>query len=142
MVIASGSRVELNGEEEGAFVRIGMNAGSNGAMTITGAGSELALLGRGAFLNVGREGQGEMTVSGGARVAINGDGGDYPGFSLGGLATGNGTMLVTGNGSEVIIANGGGGNGGGPGYIAIGSRSEEHTSELQSLMRISYAVFC
>src|SRR3546814_6460462 len=26
--------------------------------------------------------------------------------------------------------------------IAVNSRSEEHTSELQSLMRISYAVFC
>src|SRR3546814_7496828 len=26
--------------------------------------------------------------------------------------------------------------------ITIASRSEEHTSELQSLMRISYAVFC
>src|SRR3546814_5241064 len=26
--------------------------------------------------------------------------------------------------------------------VAIGTRSEEHTSELQSLMRISYAVFC
>src|SRR3546814_19005421 len=26
--------------------------------------------------------------------------------------------------------------------LAIGPRSEEHTSELQSLMRISYAVFC
>src|SRR3546814_7579306 len=26
--------------------------------------------------------------------------------------------------------------------IVYGSRSEEHTSELQSLMRISYAVFC
>src|SRR3546814_3973200 len=26
--------------------------------------------------------------------------------------------------------------------ISIGLRSEEHTSELQSLMRISYAVFC
>src|SRR3546814_7823401 len=26
--------------------------------------------------------------------------------------------------------------------IKCGSRSEEHTSELQSLMRISYAVFC
>src|SRR3546814_3998097 len=25
---------------------------------------------------------------------------------------------------------------------AVGDRSEEHTSELQSLMRISYAVFC
>src|SRR3546814_4652481 len=26
--------------------------------------------------------------------------------------------------------------------IALAARSEEHTSELQSLMRISYAVFC
>src|SRR3546814_5731727 len=26
--------------------------------------------------------------------------------------------------------------------VALGRRSEEHTSELQSLMRISYAVFC
>src|SRR3546814_4488113 len=26
--------------------------------------------------------------------------------------------------------------------IRMGRRSEEHTSELQSLMRISYAVFC
>src|SRR3546814_2334616 len=26
--------------------------------------------------------------------------------------------------------------------VNCGSRSEEHTSELQSLMRISYAVFC
>src|SRR3546814_7334443 len=28
------------------------------------------------------------------------------------------------------------------GAAGIGPRSEEHTSELQSLMRISYAVFC
>src|SRR3546814_6301191 len=28
------------------------------------------------------------------------------------------------------------------GAAAVGCRSEEHTSELQSLMRISYAVFC
>src|SRR3546814_10348719 len=28
------------------------------------------------------------------------------------------------------------------GYSSTGGRSEEHTSELQSLMRISYAVFC
>src|SRR3546814_4668778 len=27
-------------------------------------------------------------------------------------------------------------------FASIASRSEEHTSELQSLMRISYAVFC
>src|SRR3546814_4661579 len=29
-----------------------------------------------------------------------------------------------------------------PRHATIGARSEEHTSELQSLMRISYAVFC
>src|SRR3546814_2502616 len=33
------------------------------------------------------------------------------------------------------------GGGGQRGYTPLG-RSEEHTSELQSLMRISYAVFC
>src|SRR3546814_1826121 len=27
-------------------------------------------------------------------------------------------------------------------HLPVGRRSEEHTSELQSLMRISYAVFC
>src|SRR3546814_4519021 len=30
----------------------------------------------------------------------------------------------------------------GQAYVTKGSRSEEHTSELQSLMRSSYAVFC
>src|SRR3546814_1131027 len=29
-----------------------------------------------------------------------------------------------------------------PARVSIHARSEEHTSELQSLMRISYAVFC
>src|SRR3546814_19285301 len=29
-----------------------------------------------------------------------------------------------------------------PGHPSRGMRSEEHTSDLQSLMRISYAVFC
>src|SRR3546814_2368193 len=29
-----------------------------------------------------------------------------------------------------------------PDGLAVATRSEEHTSELQSLMRISYAVFC
>src|SRR3546814_9969464 len=28
------------------------------------------------------------------------------------------------------------------GILQVGERSEEHTSELQSLMRTSYAVFC
>src|SRR3546814_2715503 len=41
------------------------------------------------------------------------------------------------------ISAGGGGGGGGAGWARrLVRRSEEHTSELQSLMRISYAVFC
>src|SRR3546814_5453500 len=32
--------------------------------------------------------------------------------------------------------------GGGDGAIAWPGRSEEHTSDIQSLMRLSYAVFC
>src|SRR3546814_9516375 len=32
--------------------------------------------------------------------------------------------------------------GGSPSAVSLPTRSEEHTSELQSLMRISYAVFC
>src|SRR3546814_1098758 len=35
-----------------------------------------------------------------------------------------------------------GGYSGRPARLDIEARSEEHTSELQSLMRISYAVFC
>src|SRR3546814_10741757 len=31
---------------------------------------------------------------------------------------------------------------GDPAGVGVADRSEEHTSELQSLMRISYAVFC
>src|SRR3546814_5319758 len=50
-------------------------------------------------------------------------------------------MLISGggtNGGGGMSSAGGGGGGGG----SSGVRSEEHTSELQSLMRISYAVFC
>src|SRR3546814_6359197 len=48
-----------------------------------------------------------------------------------------GAMLMCKHALPLMIAQGGGS------IINISSgRSEEHTSELQSLMRISYAVFC
>src|SRR3546814_1561826 len=56
------------------------------------------------------------------------------GVTLMGLSNKFGHMLLTtGNKSEMSV-----------GYATIygDMRSEEHTSELQSLMRISYAVFC
>src|SRR3546814_3347586 len=50
-------------------------------------------------------------------------------------------------GLVVVVVVGGGGGGGIEPRARLsepchGARSEEHTSELQSLMRISYAVFC
>src|SRR3546814_3313141 len=53
------------------------------------------------------------------------------------LGEGARTFLgVVGSEDAFIFRDGAGAHGG------IGARSEEHTSELQSLMRISYAVFC
>src|SRR3546814_2295051 len=52
--------------------------------------------------------------------------------------------LSTRLGQSVVIENrtGAGGNIGAAAAARAKPRSEEHTSELQSLMRISYAVFC
>src|SRR3546814_2549639 len=52
--------------------------------------------------------------------------------SPGGGAAPNPAMYVTSAGNLGIGADG----------LTASERSEEHTSELQSLMRISYAVFC
>src|SRR3546814_3671468 len=46
------------------------------------------------------------------------------------------TSLAGASGCETVISHSP------PSRKREGSRSEEHTSELQSLMRISYAVFC
>src|SRR3546814_9454900 len=44
-------------------------------------------------------------------------------------------QLAVGQGVRVVLQTG-------PDLLTGAGRSEEHTSELQSLMRISYAVFC
>src|SRR3546814_7286445 len=50
-----------------------------------------------------------------------------------------GRMIDAGHGRRLLIA---GATVAGVLIGLVGLRSEEHTSELQSLMRISYAVFC
>src|SRR3546814_2339360 len=49
----------------------------------------------------------------------------------------NGALVVGGVDMRDLVA-----DHGSPAYVLDEDRSEEHTSELQSLMRISYAVFC
>src|SRR3546814_4977843 len=56
----------------------------------------------------------------------------FPGSTIGNLDRAEaGTFLRR---MTTLVRRGGG--------VIVGVRSEEHTSELQSLMRISYAVFC
>src|SRR3546814_7039629 len=58
--------------------------------------------------------------------------------AIGATARKNGEKMASGGGGDPIVF--------GPNGIVVkartANRSEEHTSELQSLMRISYAVFC
>src|SRR3546814_9117645 len=56
-----------------------------------------------------------------------------------GVIFNDGAMLV---GAIVVAGNGAGAHIHARADIGVADRSEEHTSELQSLMRISYAVFC
>src|SRR3546814_1135089 len=49
---------------------------------------------------------------------------------------GDSAVLTAGHGDECVATDSAAADG------TLGDRSEEHTSELQSLMRISYAVFC
>src|SRR3546814_10505320 len=65
-------------------------------------------------------------------------------FAEGTDAATSAAALTTGAGGILLLTTGDAGTG----YAAdaeqmnLGARSEEHTSELQSLMRTSYAVFC
>src|SRR3546814_5463865 len=58
-----------------------------------------------------------------------------------GLVVADKAQLVLGGGFGQIVVNPRLGRDRGDGQFIV-ARSEEHTSELQSLMRISYAVFC
>ena len=80
-----------------------------GHTVIEGEGTELNLSGAqvtpefAAFLEVGRDVDGTMTVRDGADVTITGDGGAFPGFSVGRNDGATGVMTVTGAGTTVTI---------------------------------------
>src|SRR3546814_1547433 len=94
-------------------------------------------------LRVGSQGDGTLTIAAGGLVTAGGS------VTISGRTVGSGAITVSGAdgagsasaldaGDELAIAS----YGTGALTISDGGRSEEHTSELQSLMRISYAVFC
>src|SRR3546814_7788829 len=84
-------------------------------------------------------GAGGITLSAGAAGGAGGDGGN---ISL----TQKANIVTSGAGANAVLIQSIGGGGGFAGIDNSGQsasvRTEEHTSELQSLMRTSYAVFC
>src|SRR3546814_6043613 len=89
-----------------------------------------------------------LAVEGGGRLVEQQDGGvlqhgagdgDALALTAGEVAAARADLgvVAAGEGGDEIMGAGHAG-----GLFDLGIRSEEHTSELQSLMRISYAVFC
>src|SRR3546814_4561845 len=94
----------------------------------------------------GRLSTGDLTLAAGSTLTVEIDGTaagtEYDQIAVTGSVDVTGSTLATTFGftsvagdSFVLIANDGA-------DAVVGPRSEEHTSELQSLMRNSYAVFC
>ena len=122
--------VDQGGRVTATSMGIGRRIGSEGDVTIDGGQdqevrTELRLIGQhsdgtGAFLQIGREGVGNLSLMGGALLTIDGQGGAFPGFFLGRNADGNGTITADGLGTELIITNGDNAPRGGFGLIGVG----------------------
>jgi T5SS/PEP-CTERM-associated repeat protein len=147
LTVESGGTVRLEAEDapEGAFMDVGLNAGSDGAVTVTGDGSELALVSRltadaiadGEFasvLTVGRTGTGVLDVRDGGRVTLDAGGALFPGLNVGRSGedggTGEGRVTVSGAGSVLEIAGTNDTSFASSGFIVVGRDSGDEGSLL------------
>src|SRR3546814_4259475 len=102
----------------------GSNETTTGATTRNGTGNDSTL---GSSINLrGLGTNSTLVLIDGARPALGGTGGLFADISLIPMTAVERIEVLTDGASAIYGAD----------------RSEEHTSELQSLMRISYAVFC
>ncbi len=101
--------------EVGNAVTLGRTDISRGELNVDGADSLFRMSGTfgpdiaasdGAWMHVGREGYGHVSVTNGGRIEIDGSDGRYPGFNAGGSASqsgGMGVIDIDGNGSRLEI---------------------------------------
>ena len=106
--INSGGKVQVLDEDQTASdiaIRVGRTSGGIGTMTISGAGSQLLMQGRGPFFDIGREeGTGTVTVENGASLDIIGPS-DKGAALYVGRNGGDGTLTVTNASVRVIAEN-------------------------------------
>jgi len=124
MLVADGA--EITGL---TLLNLGQNAGGTGSATVTGDGTEIAFSGdfsdgSASFMQVGRNGTGNLTVDNGARITFDGGTGNFPGFNVGRNAGSDGSLLVDGDGSEIVITGEGQAIGGGSGFIRVGNAGD------------------
>ncbi|HUS97447.1 MAG TPA: hypothetical protein VMX97_11965, partial [Hyphomicrobiaceae bacterium] len=130
--IESGGQVNVTsvGYSVGAYVTVGSNGTGDGQLYVTGANSQLNITSSvaeafdatayGAFLNVGRDGQGFLSVADGGSITIQGNDDRFTGFTVGRSATGFGTVVVDGPNSSITVLGTSVDEVGSGGFIAIG----------------------
>ncbi len=92
--ITNGGSVTTDSVTTDDYISIGGRTGSNGTVTVDGAGSTLDV---GGYLNVGREGTGTLEIAGGGSVTAGLD------VYIGSLAGSDGEVTVDGPGSTLGV---------------------------------------
>ncbi|MEM7524116.1 MAG: hypothetical protein AAF360_10230, partial [Pseudomonadota bacterium] len=123
----------------GGGMNIAQDIGTNGIVTVEGEGSAINIMSDasaetapdfGAFLQVGRRGDGELFVLDGADITIDGGGDEFPVFFVGvgeedGSVAANGYAKISGAGSTVTVT---GDNPDGAAFVAVGRREGAYGS--------------
>jgi outer membrane autotransporter protein len=127
--VSDGGLLQLQGIDDGegngggTLLEVGRQ-GSNGALTVTGSGSQVEMLGvdsgLASFVDVGGDGTGTLNVLDGATLDVLGAGESVSVLRAGGEASGNGAIVVSGAGSALNVSNNLTGSSSENGLIAIG----------------------
>ena len=124
------------GTYRGGFLTLGRDAGAASIVTVDGAGSRIDISGLtgaladefadyGSALIVGRQGFGQLDVTNGGVISIDGGGGRFPAFIIGRGENdygsyGHGNVRVSGAGSEIIVDGDNETGNGSDGFISVG----------------------
>ncbi|MEM8687990.1 MAG: hypothetical protein AAGF81_11710, partial [Pseudomonadota bacterium] len=103
--LGTGALTMQGGILETDLLQVGHSAGGSGTVNINGFAAQVNLNGVGGNLDVGFQGTGDVTISGGADVTAESST-SYQAVRIGGGDGGDGTVTVTGTGSTLTAGDG------------------------------------